>query len=123
MNLIRHIFLLLLLAIGVVSESYAITNNEIKTVQIEMLSRINNEVEAYATTINIDPEYIVYCRIEMNNKIDLLPKNGSVPFGVNYFQITDNQTLRSVIYNREIYEKSSIKLCLANVKKTLRDAK
>ena len=88
-----------------------------------MLSRITSEVEAYATTINIDPEYIVYCRIEMNNKIDLLPKNGSIPFGINYFQIADSQTLRSVIYNREVYEKSSIKLCLANVKKTLSDAK
>ena len=123
MNLIRHTSLLLLLAIGVVSKSYALTNNEIKTAQIEMLSRISSDVEMYAKTINIDPEYIVYCRIEMNNKIELLPKNGSIPFGVTYFQITDSQTLRSVIYNREVYEKSSIKLCLANVKKTLNDAK
>jgi hypothetical protein len=106
-----------------VGNLHAVSKEEITSAQLEMNFRVGKEVEAYAKEINVEENYIWYCRMEMYLKSSSHPIDGSIPFGVNYFQLKDLEHLRIVIVNKENYEKSYLKICLAKIKKILKDAK
>ncbi len=95
---------------------------EVDLAQSEMLRRIMDAVALYARSINIGNDYVNYCYQELHLKTEGHPANGSIPFGINYRQITDSDRLAQVLSVREAYEKSFLTICLANAKNALRDA-
>lgn len=95
----------------------AVADNE----QGQMLTREIAEVRGYAAHIGMT-DYVSYCQVKMADEIDLQPRlTGEVPWGVNYHAI-DRQTLTLTLRAREDFERSYLKLCLANAKNSLRDA-
>ena len=91
--------------------------------QYQMFSRVMEAVKAYAQSIGIEESWIGYCQQELHLQTYAHPPNGYVPFGVDYNTITDRKRLDEILLSRQNYETSFITLCLANVKKTLADAR
>lgn len=87
--------------------------------QGQMHNRISALVERRARELGLTKDVITYCRVELNLHTEQLPKNGSIPFGVNYKQITDASELKVVIDTREAYEKTFLLLCLSRAKRDL----
>ena len=89
--------------------------------QGKMLTRELGAVRAYALHIGMG-DYISYCQTKMADELNLQPHfTGQVPWGVNYHAI-DRQTLTITLQAREDFERSYLKLCLAEAKNALRDA-
>jgi hypothetical protein len=89
--------------------------------QRKMLMRELGEVRAYAAHIGMS-DYMSYCQTKMADELNLQPRfTGQVPWGVNYHAI-DRQTLTITLQAREDFERSYLKLCLAEAKNALRDA-
>jgi hypothetical protein len=86
----------------------------VQKAQSAMISRVSAAIDKYADRINAESSLITYCRGELALKTSLYPPNGLIPFGVNYNQIRDAETLETIIWNRESYETWFQKLCLAN---------
>jgi len=82
--------------------------------QSAMIGRVRDAVETYAAKIKAEKSLVTYCRQELSLKTSLYPVNGQIPFGINYNQIRDTETLETIIWNRESYETWFLKLCLAN---------
>jgi hypothetical protein len=99
-----------------------VTPAQVSAAQGQMLARISSAVEKYANHSRLDPAYVSYCRGELDLKTSTYPGNGLIPFGVNYNEIYDSETLDTVIAAREAYERSFMFLCLASAKNTLRKA-
>jgi hypothetical protein len=57
---------------------------KIGAAQLKMLNRIDHAAKVYAREININENWIGYCRGELDFKTTTYPHNGFVPFGVNY---------------------------------------
>jgi hypothetical protein len=91
--------------------------------QVEMFRRIEKATTNYARQIDISENYIAYCHLELHIKTYAHPRNGHIPFGIDYNSIADQGTLDRIISARENYETSFIILCLAKAKKTLADAR
>ena len=89
--------------------------------QGKMLKRELGEVRAYAAHIGMS-DYMSYCQTKMADELNLQPRfTGQVPWGVNYHAI-DRQNLTITLQAREDFERSYLKLCLAEAKNALRDA-
>jgi hypothetical protein len=86
----------------------------VQKAQAAMLIRVSAEIEKYADQIKAERSLITYCRGELALKTSLYPSNGLIPFGVNYNQIQDAETLETIIWNRESHEIWFLKLCMAN---------
>ena len=91
--------------------------------QSQMWSRVIEAAKAYAQSIGIEESWIGYCQEELHLQTYAHPPDGYVPFGVNYDKITDRKRLDEILLVRQTYTTSFITLCLANVKKTLADAR
>jgi hypothetical protein len=96
-----------------------VTKAEVQRAQGAMLNRITSAVTAYSTSIGIAAEYVTYCYTKLNLETEGHPQDGSVPYGVNYDTLVEGDELRVIIQVREAYEKSFLKLCLAEAKSTL----
>ncbi|WP_223618954.1 hypothetical protein [Lysobacter sp. ESA13C] len=92
---------------------------DITTPQIQMHNRISAVVDQRAQKLGLGEDVVTYCRIELSHKTDQFSKNGSIPFGINYSQITDPAELTMVITIRESYEKTFLLLCLSRTKRDL----
>ena len=103
------------------ANAQAVSHEEAGRVQSEMLVRVSNAVTAYARSIGMDSNYITYCRVEMDLIADGHPKDGNIPFGINYYDVT-RETLNHTIAVREAFERSYLTLCLAEAKNALRAA-
>ena len=99
-----------------------VTQDNVDKAQVKMLTRAMDAVDKYSERINIDHEFVIYCRADLSFKKGLHPRDGSIPFGVNYKKITDSDFLDTVLLIRENYERSFVILCLANAKNALREA-
>lgn len=99
----------------------AVSYDEAGRAQGEMLTRVSAAADAYAKSIGIGDGYITYCRVKLNMVGDGHPKDGSIPFGINYRDVT-RETLTLTISAREAFERSFLTLCLAEAKNTLRSA-
>lgn len=94
-------------------------NLDTSRAQVQMLQRISSVVNQRAQQLGLSQDVVTYCRIELNNKTDQFPRNGSIPFGINYNQISDERELDRVISSRESYEKTFMLLCLSRAKREL----
>ena len=92
---------------------------DIMTAQGQMHSRVMAVVEKRAKELGVGHDVVTYCRIELNNHTGQIPKDGSIPFGVNYNEISDAGTLKTVIEARESYEKTFLLLCLSRASREL----
>ena len=93
--------------------------DELKRAQGAMLMRAMDAMDAYAERLQLDPSYVTYCRLKMELETTQYPANGFEPFGTNYNTIADMATMNRVLAQREAFEVSSVKLCLANARTTL----
>ncbi len=91
--------------------------------QGEMFNRINAVVEQRAKDLGLGKDVVTYCRIELNDRTNQVPKDGSIPFGVNYNQISTAAELKTIIEVREAYEKTFLLLCLSRAKRDLSQVK
>lgn len=120
--MLRTLILLLALPISTSAIAAEVTSAEVQRAQHQMLDRVSSAAQLYAEKIHLDPAYVTYCQTELNLKIHQNPIDGSVPFGVNYKQITDPDQMNAILGVREKFERSFFVLCLANAKNALRDA-
>jgi hypothetical protein len=90
--------------------------------QVEMQIRIERAVDSYVQKIGMRDGFVSYCQNEMHLQSATHPKNGIIPFGVSYSNITDRDQLHMIIGIRENYERSYLILCLARAKKLLSEA-
>lgn len=89
------------------------------TPQLQMHARISAVVDRRAKELGLSQDVVTYCRVELNRRTDEFPKNGSIPFGIHYDEITDRAQLDQVISAREAYEKVFMLSCLAHTKRQL----
>jgi hypothetical protein len=89
--------------------------------QVEMFNRIESAASAYATSIALDGSYVSYCMTSLQLQTRGHPNDGSIPYGVNYNNITAT-TLQTVINIREAYERNFLIVCLATAKAALNNA-
>ncbi len=99
------------------------TKLDIMTPQVEMSKRVSAAAAQRAQELGLSNDALTYCRVKLNYKEDSFPRNGEIPFGVNYKQITSHKELSQVIAAREGYEKTFMLLCLSKVKQQLEAAK
>ena len=66
-----------------------VTKQEFSRAQGKMHTRLIEAVERCAREIEIDREYITYCRSAMDLRVFPYPVNGSIPFGIDYNEISD----------------------------------
>lgn len=92
---------------------------DVTTPQVQMHNRISAAVDRHAQQLGLSQDVVTYCRIELNNETDQFPKNGSIPFGVNYNQVADSGELNTILSARESYEKTFMQLCLSRAKRDL----
>ena len=92
---------------------------DVMAAQGKMHARVTAVVEKRAKELGVGSDVVTFCRIELNNHTGQLPKDGSIPFGVNYNDITDVDTLKMVIEARESYEKTYLLLCLSRASRDL----
>ncbi|WP_162596178.1 hypothetical protein [Methylobacterium sp. 17Sr1-1] len=86
--------------------------------QMEMMKRIDFEISNYATRLKLGSTVITYCRVQM--QLDTRhASDGSIPFGVNYRNIQSQEELKNIIWIREAYEITYLKLCIARAKRDL----
>lgn len=104
-----------------VPASATVSDAEQMRAQGDMLRREDAAIKAYAGKIGVSDELVSYCQTRLNMETANAPA-GMIPFGVDYRTIEDTKQLSTIIYARESYETSYIKLCLANAKKALKDA-
>lgn len=86
--------------------------------QGEMLTRIEKAIDSYASRLNVPSSVVVYCRVQL--QLDTRSAaDGAIPFGVNYNTIATQEKLKNVIYVREAYETTYLKLCISRAKRDL----
>jgi hypothetical protein len=95
---------------------------ETGSAQTAMHARIDTVVGTYADELGLETSYISYCRTKMELETSLYPTNGNIPFGIDYRNIPDAETLDYVIRSREAYETNYLRLCLADARATLNSA-
>lgn len=110
------LFLLLMLQAATVSQQ------EVQRAQAEMLNRVLADIRAYVAEIALDGSYATYCFNKMALDKSRAP-DGMVPFKVDYNTIADRDELETVLHTREVFERSYMKLCLTDAKRTLKSAK
>lgn len=115
-SMIRKLWIVLIL---LPTATLAQEKLDITTPQVQMHNRISAMVDQRAQQLGLSQDVVTYCRIELNHKTETFPKNGSIPFGINYNQITDMTELTIVITGREAYEKTFMLLCLSRAKRDL----
>lgn len=99
-----------------------VTQDQVIHAQADLGRRVDEAVTAYARSIGIDPVYVSYCTIELYRIESPRSGDGSIPLGVNYYEIKNSEYLSLVINSREAYERSFKILCLANAKIALKAA-
>ena len=92
---------------------------DVVAAQAEIFTRVAAVTDRYAQKLGLDNDVVSYCQIELNNKTNQFPKDGLLPFGVNYNNITSAQELSRVVAARESYEKTYMLLCLSRAKRDL----
>ena len=110
---------ILIAALLIAAPAHAqISQPDVGKAQGAMLTRVQKSVDRFLTAYKLDSMYAGYCRIQM--ALDTRHEaDGSIPFGVNYLEIKDRDTLNIVISAREVYETAYLKLCLSKALKTL----
>lgn len=108
--------MLALVVAALASPAVALDTNK---AQGDMHTRIEKEVSALQEKLGAPQEIRAYCVTEMDLKLDNLREGGRPVFAVNYHEIKTQEHLDLVIFNRESYEKTFVKLCLINTMKTL----
>jgi hypothetical protein len=76
-------------------------------------------VTIYATRVGLESSFVSYCKTDLELQVQNHLRDGSIPFGVNYREIPDQNYLQAILATREAYETSYIILCLAKAKATL----
>lgn len=117
------IFFIWMLSFVSVASAEPINQDKVMRAQGEMILRIADRIEKYTNSIGLEVWFISYCRVKMSMETEKMPKNGSIPFGVNYYDIVDSQTLDATIYAREAFETGYLMVCLSNAKTSIRSAK
>jgi hypothetical protein len=81
--------------------------------QAQMLQRVFKNIDAFMAQVGATSEMNTYCRVLLNRFDDSAPKDGSVPFGVDYNQVKTQQELDTIIEVREAFETVFLKRCLS----------
>jgi hypothetical protein len=104
-----------------IAHGQPVSQKEVMEAQVALLSREQAAADAYAKAHGIPLEIDVFCTLRMKNEPQTHINDGSIPFGVNYTNITDRQTLDRVIYSREIYETVYQKRCMGETRSLIGD--
>jgi hypothetical protein len=86
--------------------------------QSDMLLRVSRSTGAFAAQIGLPKLYVTYCFTKLNLSTNNQPKDGSVPYGVNYITASD-ETVRVTLSAREEYETGYVMVCLAEAKNAI----
>lgn len=84
-----------------------------------MFERMNRELHIFMDTIGATSEVNTFCQIQMNLFTDAQPKNGNIPFGVNYNALKTEAELNTIITVREAFETIYMKRCMVEVMRDL----
>jgi hypothetical protein len=101
------------------TQAQSVSQGEVSQAQSALLNRINAAANAFSTAHNISHEINMFCLLKLGNELPAHVNDGYVPFGVNYYDITDRKALDSVIYGREVYEIIYRKRCMAETKQLI----
>jgi hypothetical protein len=112
----------LILALNIpTAPGQSVSQTDVSQAQSALLNRVNAAAGAFARTRNISQEIDQFCLMKMANEPSAHVNDGFIPFGVNYYSITDRKTLDTVICSREVYETIYRKRCMAETKKLIGD--
>ena len=75
-----------------------------------------------ADRIGIDDPFWQYCQMRLAMETTNHPTNGLPPFGVDHRLVKSEVELKTIISQAEVYEKAYLVLCLADAKRTLKQA-
>jgi hypothetical protein len=103
------------------AHSQSVSQTDVSQAQGDLINRVNTAASAFARAHNISHEIDQFCLMKMANEPSAHVNDGYIPFGVNYYAITDRKTLDTVIYSREVYETIYRKRCMAEIKKLIGD--
>lgn len=120
----RNLWLIPFLAVfhltPAVSESNELTRIDVARALNAMNKRVRVAVEAQAKRLELGSEWVEYCSIETARKLAPYPKDGSVPFGSDFFKdLNVREILSEAIDTKEVYLRQDQILCLSGVKRTL----
>ncbi|WP_448218380.1 hypothetical protein [Endozoicomonas sp. 2B-B] len=99
-----------------------VSGDDISKAQSNMSKRLLDEAYSLTKKMDISEEYVIFCNLELYLHTYQHPVNGQLPFGINYKSIKTSESLQKVIYVREVYERSFMKLCLSKAKNELKGA-
>ena len=86
--------------------------------QSDMLLRMTRSTSAFAAQIGLPKLYATYCLTKLNLSTKDHPKDGFLPYGVNYITASD-ETVRQSLAAREEYETGYMMVCLAEAKNAI----
>jgi hypothetical protein len=86
--------------------------------QGDMMLRVSRSAGAFAAHIGLPTLYVTYCLTKLNFSTTNQPKDGSIPYGVNYITAPD-ETIRMTLSAREQYETGYLTVCLAEAKNAI----
>jgi hypothetical protein len=104
-----------------IAHGQPVSQQEVMDSQGALSRRVQTATDAYARAHGIPHEIDVFCMLKMQNEPQTHVNDGFIPFGVNYYNVTDRQTLDRVIYSRETYETIYRKRCMAETKQLIGD--
>ena len=87
-----------------------------------MLQRESDAANAYADRISLDNSFVYFCNTKMTLQYEGHPTDGSLPYGISYYGIKSKKELDQIIASREVFERSYLLTCLAEVKANFRAA-
>jgi hypothetical protein len=76
-------------------------------------------MDDYASSLNLDPMFVSYCRGELELHTYFYPTNGNIMFGFDYNKSTSAEDIKAAVSFRMQYELSYVMICLSGVKKSL----
>jgi hypothetical protein len=82
---------------------------------VMMKHRVANSYYEYASKIAVSLPYVVYCRVEMDIKLNEFSKLQVFPFGID-INALDDTNFNRLISDRENFETSYMTLCLSDVR-------
>lgn len=98
-----------------------VSQHEVQEAQDAMLKRISAATASFAKAHDISSEIDTFWLLKLDNEPVTHFNDGFIPFGVNYYNITDRKLLEQVIFGREVYETIYRKRCMAETKNLIGD--
>ena len=86
-----------------------------------MHGRIQAVTGPYRERLGLAPYWATYCHLQVNAEMDRHPKDGSVPFDVNWNTL-GREEFTTALSVREDYETAALVRCLADAKAAMRAA-